>query len=289
MKKTDFKNDSGVENGVFASSHPEPKAYSKSKRNASNRAVTYEYYHDKDDGLSTLRGLGYPVYAHFHRCIEILYVTKGGMLCEVEDERFTAEADDIVFMHSYAVHSFEPAPDYEKYGLVIPMNYADDAEKFFKSSSLPALLSNKKLNAILLPIFKKLYDENDELPQLVKKGYLNIILGYLISGYPAVPYVKKEGIELIVDILSYIDAHHAEKITLASISQSFGYNKYYFSKLFNRYVGESLNAYVNVVRLQHFNALGKEYEHASVAERAFACGFDSLTTFYRYYNRMRSN
>ena len=290
MKKTTSVPETVLDEVRFASPHAEPQTFEnvlvKRRKSRGDRGITYEYFHDRDTSLTASYGVNSVPQAHFHRCIEILYIFDGEMRCEVEDETFVAGADDIVFVHNYAVHAFEPVVNYRKYFLVVPMNYADDVEKFFKSNTLPAHLTDKKFNRKLRRIFTKLYTRRDELPPLVKKGYVNVIFGFLISHYPTLEFAKKEGIELIVDILAYIDAHHAEKITLDSISQAFGYNKYYFSKLFNRYVGESLNNYVNIVRLQHFATMSKEDERTTVSERAFACGFDSLTTFYRYYNKM---
>ncbi len=288
MKKTPSKTNSVLSEGKFATTHTDPETFAPpvAKRNRNERGTTYEYNHDRDSSLTAEFGENNNPAPHFHRCIEILYILDGKMSCEVEDEEFVACADDIVFAHNYAVHSFAPIGNYRKYFLVVPMNYADDTEKFFKTNTLPSHMTDRAFNRRLRGIFAKLYHMRDSLPSLVKKGYVNIIFGYLISHYPTLEFVKKEGIELIVDILAYIDEHHAEKITLDSISESFGYNKYYFSKLFNRYVGETLNNYVNIVRLQYFAATGKEDERATVAERAFACGFESLTTFYRYYNKM---
>lgn len=292
MKKTTSVPDTVLDEVRFASPHAEPQAFNtpsdERRKKRGEHGITYEYFHDRDTSLTAAFGVNNTPLPHFHRSIEILYIIDGKMRCEVEDETFVAEADDIVFVHNYAVHSFEPVGSYRKYFLVVPMNYADDVEKFFKSNTLPAHLTDKTFNRKLRRVFAKLYTHTDDLPPLVKKGYVNVIFGFLISHYPTLEFVKKEGIEIIVDILAYIDAHHAEKITLDSISQAFGYNKYYFSKLFNRYVGETLNNYVNIVRLQHFAAISKDDEKTTVSERAFACGFESLTTFYRYYNRMHN-
>lgn len=274
----------------FISPHAKPEKFknlpSEDGKQRNKCGIFYEYFHDRDTVLTASFGTNNRTSPHFHRCIEILYILDGKMQCKVEDEEFVASADDIVFVHNYSVHTFQPQEDYHKYYLVIPMNYADDAEKFFKTNTIPAHLTDKKFNRELRTIFEKLYSFRDSLPPLSKKGYVNVIFGFLIAHYPTLEFVKKENIKLIVDILAYIDEHYTEKITLDSISQAFGYNKYYFSKLFNRYVGEMLNNYVNIVRLQHFNLLSKTDEKTTVSERAFSCGFDSLTTFYRYYNKM---
>ena len=66
--------------------------------------------------------------------------------------------------------------------------------------------------------------------------------------------------------------------------QEFGYNKYYFSRLFNTYIGDSLNGYINMVRVNNVIARAKKSDD-SLADIIFDCGFDSMTTFYRNYSR----
>ena len=71
-----------------------------------------------------------------------------------------------------------------------------------------------------------------------------------------------------------------------SISAAFGYNKYYFSKLFNRYIGENMSSYINLVRLQQMMKKAKRKSDVNITELAYECGFDSLSTFYRYFKKV---
>jgi AraC-like DNA-binding protein len=86
---------------------------------------------------------------------------------------------------------------------------------------------------------------------------------------------------IISDILSYIDTHINEQITLESLAREFGYNKSYFSRLFNDHLGISLNNYVNFVRLNRFEQLMAKNSDKSVTELIYEAGFSSTTTFYR--------
>lgn len=78
----------------------------------------------------------------------------------------------------------------------------------------------------------------------------------LATHYAMVPISRKnKKMTLISDILAYIDAHCTEQITLESLSREFGYNKSYFSRLFNGYIGTSLSNYVNFVKLNRYEEL----------------------------------
>ncbi len=249
--------------------------------------IVYEYYHDKDTNLSIQRGVNTLCRAHFHRSIEILYVFEGKMSAEVGENTFTADTDNIVFVHNYYRHAFTPVTPYKKIFLIIPSNYGNDFDAVFQHCSLPGLLDDKEFNRKnLRPIFKKMYEERETMPPLVKKGYLNVILGNMFGHYPTVPVEKNGNIDFLVSVLNYIDVNYANPITLDSLAATFGYNKYYFSRLFNKYIGENITNYINIVRLQHFMNKSKDEEPPSISELAFSCGFDSLTTFYRYFNKI---
>lgn len=249
--------------------------------------LIYEYRHDKETHLFINEGLSNIAKPHFHRSTEILYLMEGEMNVEVGENKFVATPDDIIFVHNYYRHAFSPVVPYRKVFVVIPFNYGNDFEAVFKHSSLPPILTDKDFNKEnLRPIYEKLFDERKTMPSLVKKGYLNVILGNLFDRYPSVPLEQDGSIELLVGILNYIDVNFDKELSLESLATTFGYNKYYFSRLFNSCVGENLNNYINIVRLQHFMDISKKEENIPIAELAFSCGFDSLTTFYRYFNKV---
>ncbi len=247
----------------------------------------YEYFHDKSDELLITSGTNTDCGLHFHRSIEILYLLCGKMKCKVGKEEFVAEEDDVIFVNNYYHHAFSPVADYQKIFLVIPHNFENDFNSFLSQGALPALMSDKEFNRkFLRPIMQTMYDGRKKTGTLVKKGYLNVVIGTLLDHYPKIKPEQNSGISFLVNVLSYIDENYAKPLTLDMIAHEFGYNKYYFSRLFNTYIGENLNNYINLVRLRNFVSLSKSKDKRSITELAYECGFDSLTTFYRYFNRV---
>ena len=248
--------------------------------------IIYEYHHDRDPNFAMGINIDGRVPKHFHNSIEILYIISGKIQTTVGDQTVNAEADDIIFVHNYYVHSYEPAPEYTKYFMVIPTNYSGDVGKILKRSTLPIKLDDKEFNRTLLEFFDILYYGHSQMPPLAKKGYISIIMGHLFSHYASLPIENNGSIDFIIDVLKYIDSHYSENLTLDSISSHFGYNKYYFSRLFNHYIGENISNYINIVRVQHFMRLAKEQKSPMIATLAAECGFNSLTTFYRCFKKV---
>lgn len=248
--------------------------------------LIYEYKHDKSTHLHFFQGLSSKAPRHFHRSIEILYVTQGEVGTTVDDESFVAVRDEIIFVHRYYVHSFMPKTEYKKYVLIIPARYEGDVDKVLKSSTLPPKLEDKEFNRReILPYFERLVADPD-LPDLAKKGYVSVIIGMLFSHYPTLPIKTPVNIELMVDVLKYIDDHSREPLTLDSVASHFGYNKYYFSRMFNKCIGESIVNYINVVRLASFMREAKGLENPQISRLAAECGFESMPTFYRSFIRI---
>ena len=248
----------------------------------------YEPQHDRADIIKFFRSIGGHTPPHFHRCIEILYITDGSIDCEIGGEKFFAEKDDIVFTHKCAVHELIPAPEYNDLVLIIGQSYSDDFSGIFQKQTLPAHLADSAFNRTLRPYFDALGEACNRSgagAELVQKGLVDVIVGSLLGHYERVPATATPALGTVVAVLNYIDDHFDEPITLESISASFGYNKYYFSRLFNRYVGENLNNYINTIRVRNLVARAQKEEDPRLASLVFECGFDSMTTFYRSFAR----
>lgn len=248
----------------------------------------YEPYHDRADAIEFFHGAGY-TQAHFHRCIEILYITDGALECRIGGERFIAEKDDIVFTRKCAVHELIPAPDFRNWVLIIGRSYSDDFSSIFQKRTLPAHLSDRAFNSSLTGYFDALGQAaqgGGQGAELIKKGLVDVIVGSLLGHYERVPAEATPALGTVVAALNYIDDHFAEPISLEGVSAAFGYNKYYFSRLFNRYIGENLNNYVNMVRVRNLVARAQKEEEPRLAPLVFECGFDSMTTFYRSFARL---
>ena len=250
--------------------------------------IFYEALKDTRTKVFAEIQLAYTCRLHFHRAFELAYIAEGQAIYDIEEKRFVADTDHIVFAHCYYRHRcFDNIP-HKKIVIAIPENLSHDITALFSSSTLPSLLTDKELNKVLLPYFKALIEADENVPEILIKGYVNIIFGTLAARYKNVSLTPtNKNISIIVDILKYIDDHAAEAITLDSVAASFGYNKSYFSRLFNNHVGTSLSDYVNFVRLNRFEENAKANRDKSITEQIFEAGFQSVATFYRVKEQRR--
>ena len=172
--------------------------------------------------------------------------------------------------------------DHRKYVVAVPFDFSPDIASLFEKTTLSPLLSDKHFNKTLLPYIEELITKHRNLTETVTIGFLNVIFGYLKSHYePKKIRSNSKNVSVTVSILNFIDEHCNENLDLSTLAAKFGYNKSYFSRLFNDHIGMSVNAYLNNARMNRFSELKKKYPSASVTELALSAGFQSLATFYR--------
>lgn len=242
--------------------------------------IFYESLKDTRETIFAETQKAYGSRLHFHRAFEVAYILEGEANYIVEDETFTARAGDIVFAHCYYRHAAKNNPFHLKHVVAVPEKLTSDIFRLFESDTLPVLLQDREFNKTLLPHFETLVNQKD-ISATLAKGYANIIFGSLASHYEKVPLKKKnKNVSTIENILKFIDTHYSEPITLESISAHFGYNKTYFSRLFNEKIGMSLTNYINMVRYDKFDKFYKNTDK-NITEAVLECGFSSLPTFYR--------
>ena len=233
--------------------------------------------------------------SHFHKKVELTYVKKGEVTSCIAGETYVAKKDEILFVPEYYPHSYSCTEDTERIVVLPPSTFYTDVANVMNNHTFSSLLSDKAFNnSVLLPILNRMLiaqnddDGNQATNYLLIKGMVNILFGYLSIGYSKNIKSKPKEIDLIFDILEYIDEHYAEDITLQSIADNFSYNKFYFSKLFNSYLGESLNNYVNSVRVRNIaqQLFNLKVSKETITNLAHKNGFNSMPSFYRAFKKI---
>ncbi len=85
-------------------------------------------------------------------------------------------------------------------------------------------------------------------------------------------------------VLSYIEAHIQEKITLPDLAAFAGYSPFYFSRLFSDMIGIPVTNYIQIRKLQH--AMVSLLEGKKVLEVSLMYGFDSHEGFTRSFTQL---
>lgn len=90
--------------------------------------------------------------------------------------------------------------------------------------------------------------------------------------------------EVMRELLTYIDEHIQEKISLEELAKLAGYSPFYFSKLFSEIMGMSVTGYIRVRKLQY--ALVSLLEGRKILEVSLMYAFDSHEGFTRSFTQL---
>ncbi len=91
--------------------------------------------------------------------------------------------------------------------------------------------------------------------------------------------------EMVRESVAYIDANFFEELSLASLSERFGVESSYYSRIFRQETGKNLMLYIAEKRV----CKAKEYMQdatINLAEVAFMVGYDDYTYFNRVFRKM---
>ena len=253
----------------------------------------YESYQDKksDDTFSKVSWiLGETKYpSHYHRKIEITYVLKGTVKSTINNTKLIGEIDDIIFCPPFYPHDYDTTPDTERIVFIPHPSYTADFEFETKGKTFsPLVLSDKTYNRTeILPVLEQIM-ENDkhQKTQMVIRGLVNVFFGKILERYTPRKIFDKNINKFLsfTQVLVFIEEHAAEELTLDKLSRHFGYDKFHFSKIFNKYTGFNLRNYINNLRINNFIFEYRKVKNPNVTKIALESGFSSIPSFYRAFH-----
>jgi AraC-like DNA-binding protein/quercetin dioxygenase-like cupin family protein len=218
---------------------------------------------------------------HFHDSIEIIAVASGSYNVRVDGELRTLSAGEMAFVDSFLTHSTRSSGDATFYAITISSRYFAGVAQL-KERTLPTFLEKTEGTDGLISLLEtgRIF-LNKDVNESVKRGFVELFLGALLSLYPTVERPKRRTAENVREILLYVNEHFREPLTLEGLAHKFGYTENYFSSLFNKFVGMNLREYLNRRRLAEVLALEKKGGDTPLYRMVLEAGFESQNTFYR--------
>lgn len=257
--------------------------------------LTQDQRQNKTASILTKQGRTDLYPSHFHKKMEITYVVTGYVNTMSAGTSHKANTDEIIFVPKFTPHSYSTSKDAQRLVFLPTTSLLSDVNIMFEQKTLPFVLTNRDFNREkILPILHDFSEisQNNTLPypymELCLKGLTNLLFGRLLEEYYSLLQDNPTQTDLVFNIHSYIDQHFHEDITLDNIAKHFGYNKYYFSKLFNSLFSISLNNYINNVRISKFIEKAQKAKNlqSTITNLAYDCGFNSMPPFYRTFQNI---
>lgn len=239
------------------------------------------------------------VEVHHHDFYEVYCFLGGNVEYWVEGNVYHLEHGDLLLINPLELHRpivKQGCPVYERIVLWINKDYLEslsiggvDLSNCFndKRGTHNFIRPNSAQKTELISLFSELVRESygkDFGSEVYSLGlFMQIMVAINRMSLRSASIIDKseESSELVTKVLSYINEHYSEDISLEKIAQKFFVSKYYLSHEFAKTVGTGVYRYIMLKRLLIAKQLlmggmpaGEVYTY---------CGFKDYTNFYRAF------
>lgn len=250
------------------------------------------WYNTEDTSYST----------HWHDAQEIIVPLEGVYTVTVQGITFHLEPGDILLVPPGSLHSIQ-APDCgARFIFLLELGTFCQLTDFFRTQAL--LTKPVCINADTYP---EIYEQEIKLIMQVAGYYWGNtasrqlwIYSCMMAFYACYTdfcihanrpdFSGSEDIspddcsQRISMLLSYLQQHYGESISLEAAASRVGLSKFYFSKIFKQHTGQTFYDYLCFLRIQASVDLLKNTS-ASISEIAASCGFATLSSFNRIFRK----
>ncbi|MEO1772346.1 helix-turn-helix transcriptional regulator [Candidatus Enterococcus ferrettii] len=239
---------------------------------------------------------------HWHREVELIYVTKGTISLGIDDIPYKLSEGEIAFISSGLIHYVLASPGSERLVYQFDLSYFAslnkenlDLQKLFSELVPVSLYWKQQQEEIIRQLLESIQLEMDTQQtgyQFVVKAAIFQLISLLIRDIPKQTkqpkkmnkLATKDVLEKLDEIFRYVEDYYQEDITLRNIADVSGYSTFYFTKFFKRNTGKTFLTFLNDYRIDKAKWLLINSDY-SVSEIITRTGFESDKTFYRLFKK----
>lgn len=235
---------------------------------------------------------------HHHPAVEVILCVEQTYHVTVTNQAFTLHPGDILVIPPHLLHSMEGDKGARFIGLfnIDMLNVFSDLKILAPTFLTPHLLNPDQTPETYDFVYKTFikiidyYFSNEIMWEF--SIYSKILELLALIGqyrYGATLHDSKldksasENYEKFATLLTYIDSHYANEITLEQAAALVGFSKFHFSRLFKEFTNCTFYDYLSQTRIQAAKRLLST--STSITDIAFQTGFNSLTSFCRCFKK----
>ena len=229
----------------------------------------------------------YNFISHWHPNIELLCFYEGKCKIIIDTETYDAEPGDIILIPSNSLHriiSLTPVSSY--YCLIADQNYFEPFGLIWNNNFINRKIKDTSLCASFNLISNEFTSKNLYYKPCILSETLrtltHIMRYHTTDENLSLTSIQASRIETIKKVLSFINAHYTENISIDALADLSGFSKYHFCHIFKDATGITVTHYINSVRCRKAKELLKKGK-CNVSEAASRCGFSNLSYFTRTY------
>lgn len=257
-------------------------------------------------GPGTLYPENFFVQRHWHHNVEIVKVMRGSYTVELNLENYVLKEGDICFINSGELHQLEGKERDTVHNVLIfnphilEFAYEDEVQEGMIApflahiSSLPRIVSSgdavyETISGLFDRAVEQALEERDGWYFRVKLLLMEMLYeveqsGRMVSVSSIQSASDKERIDRYKRIVSYVERHFAEKVSLEQLAEEAQCNPQYLCHFFKEIAGVSPIQYLISYRIEQARGMLADTTK-TVLEVSFDCGFENVSYFIRQFKR----
>lgn len=263
----------------------------KIRNNDKNNQIQYEKLRDTRNRFVAERYNSNGFYYHFHMNPELYCVFNGSVTVTIDGDSRRLTNWDMALVsglesHAYGINGYADIAYFH-----IGTAYTEPFRKIYGGKAPARWLTDKEFNQQeLYPIVEQVIEHGHKMSELEKISYANLLLARIINQYgikDRTYFVSTMRDNPVSEIIQYIYDHSDEDLNLATLSKQFNCAPQSLSRKLSKYIKTDLRVFINDVRAQKVMQMLNDdrYNDMSLMEIVSYCGFNSVSTFYRSFNR----
>lgn len=233
--------------------------------------------------------------AHWHQELELICVRSGTARICINDDEFTAHTGDLVFVDTGDFH-YSDSGEYENEldfivfdpGIVSPgYRHTHFASPLVTAGELAAYGLTEAARQLFSRVSAELAHREPFYREIVS-AMLSEFVFRLRRRHPVSDETltarshREEMLGDMQQLLTWIDGHYAEDITLSFAAAHMNFSESHFSRVFKKLIGINFVTYLNAVRIEHAAAMLRS-SGARITDIALCCGFGNVRSFNRTF------
>ena len=227
---------------------------------------------------------------HDHSAVEILLTMEGAVTYTVDDMVYQVRKGEVLIVPPDTPHSLSMEEGSSRYLFLFEPD-AVMTMRDIKSMAMYGSDAHVRIRELLLRT-RDAYEKQDLMWNTV--CYSSILRIYATLGQRYLSGIRPRtednqrnmDSEVITAVMTYINNHYREELSLEDVAQFAGFSRYYFSRSFKRQTGYSFKDYLCQKRLQVAMDLLIR-TNRSMRDVAIDSGFGSVATFNRVFREKK--
>ena len=237
---------------------------------------------------------------HRHSAVEIIMPSRGVSLYHVQDDVYRVQPGEILIVPSNCQHALTEPPETQRYLLLFepnPFSGLRDMAELAPMMQRPIYLhdgsethsqAKELLNRAVECYFAREPLWNTQCYSYLMQLYALLGRRYLRSSTQPREMLRRNIDPAIMNsVLTYINEHYMDDISLENAALFAGFSKYYFSRMFKQFSGLPFSEYLTRKRLNVASDLLVR-TNQPIREIAVSSGFGSTATFNRTFREHKN-